>query len=105
MGRDFSLHQVDCRMALIRVYLNGGNLPSASKELRYAMQADKKDRIMMNHFRLTDCDLPVYVLEMFGYQSVTHRDELSRERFSDYNHARYMIMMVWFSLILCIHLD
>lgn len=80
-------------MSLVRLHLSAGSLDHATKLLVKILQTERKDRIMLNHFRLSDCDLPVYILEMFGYNTVTPRPE-SNEYFNDRNHANYALMAV-----------
>ena len=94
LGRDFSLNQVDCAMALVRLYLQNGNMPLATNELASILQVTTRDRIMMNHFRLWECDLPVFVLEMFGYHNIFNGERNLKLDLMDQDHARYMIMMV-----------
>ena len=81
-------------MALVRLYLQNGNLPLAANELASILQVTTKDRIMMNHFRLWECDLPVFVLEMFGYQNIFTGDKSVKLDLMDADHAKYMLMLV-----------
>ena len=81
-------------MALVRLYLQNGNMGLAANELANILQVSTKDRIMMNHFRLWECDLPVFVLEMFGYQNIFTGDKTLKLDLMDESHAKYMIMIV-----------
>ena len=94
MGRDFSLKQVDCAMSLVRLYLHMGNLHQATNELKHIFSTKTEDRIMMNHFRLLTCDLPMYGLEMFGLNFITYPQDISSVNFNDENHAKLCIVMV-----------
>ena len=96
--RSLSLNQIDCAMALVRLHLSVGNLDHATKLLVQILQTERKDRIMLNHFRLSDCDLPVYIMEMFGYNTVTDRTK-SNQFFNDANHAKYALMAVSIELV------
>lgn len=94
MGRDFSLKQVDCAMSLVRLYLHMGNLREATIELKRILATKTEDRIMMNHFRLLSCDLPMYGLEMFGLNYVTYPQDISSTNFNDLNHAKLSLVLV-----------
>jgi len=81
-------------MALVRTYLSIGNLNEATKLLIHILRVERRDRIMLNHFRLSDCDLPVYIMELFGYNSVNNQSAVSAETFNDLNHAKLALMAV-----------
>jgi hypothetical protein len=65
MCRDFSSKQVECSMALARIYLSQGLLAPAIEEIATAMRIDNQERMSINHFRAWDCDLPSLALELW----------------------------------------
>ena len=92
MGRDFSLHQVDCALSLLRLHIRIARLGPATVQLRKILQTDVRDRIMLNNFKLVECAMPVFALELFGYNSMYLAQ--SADNMNDPMHAKYMLMLV-----------
>lgn len=96
MCRDFNPAQTECGLALAKVYLGFGMFRNALEEAELLLKTEKKDRVMLNHFKDRQCDIPLLMIEL-----LIQKEKL---KVLSANEAKYFLLMVRVALLLIVFL-
>ena len=78
----------ECSVKLIQLHIATGQLSAAITEVMQSLTIEKKNRQMLNFFRVWDCDVPAVAFEVFGYRQALNPASMTDE------DAKYMYLLV-----------
>ena len=87
MCRDYNPRQIECGMGLLSIYYSLRVMDKAIIEFDKLLKTKFENRVMMNHYKIWDCELPKHALRMFAVkQEVLTENKLENAKYAALLH-------------------